>query len=312
MAYAILRTQKLKHLASVRRSLSHSFRAQDTPNADPSRTPDNTHIGASGVADGMAKIEAMLPEKRRKDAVLVVEYLVTASPEALASRSRADQDAYLQDALAWLKARHGAENVVYAGIHRDETTPHLYAYVVPLDEKGKLNAKKWLGGAKALGQMQTDFANQVGAKHGLERGVENSKAKHQAIRDWYSQVNREVGDVTITPEAVQPKVLKKGILSSTVETPEMIAARLTADVRKIYAPAVQQARTAASDRKKLLEVQKALQGLQKRLNELKPFIELQAVVRSEFEALRQQASSLVRVWADRGRNQSQRRDGVKR
>ena len=137
--------------------------------------------------------------------------------------------------------------MVYGGIHWDEATPHLYAYVVPLDEKGKLNVKKWLGGAKALGQMQTDFANQVGAKHRRERGTENSKAKHQAIRDWHSQVNQEVREATISPEAVQPKVLKKGILSSMVESPEMIAARLTKEVREIYAPAVQQARTAASD-----------------------------------------------------------------
>jgi hypothetical protein len=305
MAYAILRTQKLKHLASVRRSLTHSFRAQDTPNADPSRTPDNTHIGASGVADGMAKIEAKLPEKRRKDAVLAIEYLVTASPEAMAGRSRADQDAYLQDALAWLKARHGAENVVYAGIHRDETTPHLYAYVVPLDEKGKLNAKKWLGGAKALGQMQTDFANQVGAKHGLERGIENSKAKHQAIRDWYSQVNQEVQEATISPEAVQPKVLKKGILSSTVESPEMIAARLTKEVREIYAPAVSQARTAASDRRRAHSATKEVSGLQTALRELqeavKPFLNLRTLARTEFEALAKLAQEKLSTRLSRSR-----------
>jgi hypothetical protein len=305
MKYAILRTQKLKHLASVRRSLAHSFRAQDTPNANPKLTPENTHIGASGVEDGMAKIEAHLPEKRRKDAVLVVEYLVTASPEALASRSRADQDAYLQDALAWLKARHGAENVVYAGIHRDESTPHLYAYVVPLDEKGKLNAKKWLGGAKALGQMQTDFANQVGAKHGLERGVENSKAKHQAIRDWYSQVNEEIREATITAEAVEPKVLKKGILSSTVESPEMVAARLTKEVREIYAPAVSQARTAASDRQRALSSAKVVSGLQAALGELreamKPFLNLRAVAREEFEALAKLAQDKLGARLSRSR-----------
>ena len=43
----------------------------------------------------------------------------------MASKSREEQDAYFRDALDWLKGRHGAENVVYAGIHRDETTPHL-------------------------------------------------------------------------------------------------------------------------------------------------------------------------------------------
>ena len=63
-----------------------------------------------------------------------------------------------------------AENLIYAGIHRDETTPHLYAYVVPIDPQGKLNCRHFLGGAKALSQMQTDFAEQVGQRHGLQRG----------------------------------------------------------------------------------------------------------------------------------------------
>lgn len=157
--FAILRTQKLKHLASVRRSLKHSFREQDTPNADQSRTPENSHYGAGSTAEAMAAVEARLPEKRRKDAVLAIEYLVTASPEAMQGKSREQQDAYFADSLEWLKERHGAENVVYAGIHRDETTPHMYAYVVPLDrDTGRLNAKKWLGGSKALNQMQTEFA----------------------------------------------------------------------------------------------------------------------------------------------------------
>ena len=47
MGYAILRTEKLKSMQSVRRSLKHSFREQETPNADPTRTPENTHIGAN-------------------------------------------------------------------------------------------------------------------------------------------------------------------------------------------------------------------------------------------------------------------------
>ena len=46
---------------------------------------------------------------------------------------KASRTPYFRDSLEWLKQRHGAENVVYAGIHRDETTPHMYAYVVPRD-----------------------------------------------------------------------------------------------------------------------------------------------------------------------------------
>ena len=178
MGYAILRTQKLKSMQSVRRSLKHSFREQETPNADPTRTPENTHIGANTSEEAIEKIKARLPEKIRKNGVLAIEYLVTASPDDLHAKSRKEQDDYFSDAKKWLEEKHGAENVVYAGIHRDETTPHMYAYVVPIDSKGKLNCRAFLGGAKALSEMQTDFADRVGIKHKLERGIEGSRAKH--------------------------------------------------------------------------------------------------------------------------------------
>lgn len=189
--FAILRVQKLKHLASVRRSLKHSFREQDTPNADPGKASQNTHIGATSVDQGMAGVQALLPEKRRKDAVLAIEYLVTASPDAMHGKTREQQDAYFADALQWLKDRHGAQNIVYAGIHRDELTPHLYACAVPLDEaSGRLNAKKWLGGPKALANMQTEFVERVGAKHELQRGIEGSKAKHQKVKAFYAEIGK--------------------------------------------------------------------------------------------------------------------------
>ena len=150
--FAILRTQKLKSAVAVHRSMKHSFRAQDTPNADAELAHHNEHFGAHSVAEGMAAFRARLPESFRKDAVQAIEYLMTASPEAMASKSREEQDAYFRDALDWLKGRHGAENVVYAGIHRDETTPHMYAYVVPRDpETGRLNAKRWLGVPRRCG-----------------------------------------------------------------------------------------------------------------------------------------------------------------
>jgi hypothetical protein len=134
----------------------------------------------------MAAFRARLPERFRKDAVQCVEYLLTASPEDMKGKNRQQQDAYFADSLTWLKAKHGAENVVYAGVHRDETTPHMYAYVVPR-VGDKLNARAFFGGAKALNAIQTDFAAKVGQKHGLQRGLERSKARHQTIREYYAK-----------------------------------------------------------------------------------------------------------------------------
>jgi len=220
MGYAILRTQKLKSGIAVRRSLTHAFRERETPNADASRTPENTHIGAADVDEALAKFNERLAtqDKVRKNAVLAVEYLITASPEDMHGKTRQEQDAYFRDALKWVEDKHGKANVVYAGIHRDEQTPHMYAYVVPIDQRGKLNCRSFLGGAKALTQMQTEFAQEVGQQHGLQRGIEGSKARHTSIQQYYNRVSKAfepLPEVKTIPPKVRPEPEKPGLFAGS-------------------------------------------------------------------------------------------------
>lgn len=299
MKYAILRTQKLKHKGSIRRSLKHSFREQETPNADSSLVAENSHHGAHSTREAMAAIEALLPEKRRKDAVLAVEYLITGSPEAMHAKSREQQDAYFDDALKWLQERHGEENVVYAGVHRDETTPHMYAYVVPLDpDSGRLNAKRWLGGSKALNAMQTDFAKRVGQNHDLERGIEGSKAKHQSIKRHYAAVQEtEQGRATIMPTAMEPRVLKKGFFRSEVESPEAVAARITEGVNKGFAPTIAKAAESEQNARRAREMADTAKSKQAALEKVKHENALlkrpwQGLTRGDMQGLISQADSI--------------------
>ncbi|WP_171496445.1 plasmid recombination protein, partial [Acinetobacter sp. TUM15372] len=66
---------------------------------------------------------------------------------------------------------------------------HMAVYVVPIDSKGNLNAREFLGGRAKLSKMQTDFYNEV--KHlGHERGLEGSKAEHTTIKDFYAEIQK--------------------------------------------------------------------------------------------------------------------------
>ena len=80
MSFAILRIQKLKSFADVGGSLSHNYRNRETLNADSDRTHLNEHELDTNEKC-MTAIRDRIPEKRRKDAVLCIEHLVTASPE---------------------------------------------------------------------------------------------------------------------------------------------------------------------------------------------------------------------------------------
>lgn len=190
MNTAILRTEKLKTMGNVAGSSEHTFRERATFNADPSRTPANTTNGAGSSKDVLAAVQARLDSVPtvRINAVLAVEYFIGASPDFFKTQSKAKQEAYFDQAEKWLHEKHGKENVVTATRHYDETSPHLSAIVVPITPKGKLSATYFFDGRKQLSEMQTDFAARVGAKYGLQRGIEGSTAEHVPIKQYYAQV----------------------------------------------------------------------------------------------------------------------------
>jgi hypothetical protein len=186
MAYAIYRTAKLGSFGEIGGSLSHTYRTRNTPNADENKAHLNEH-SLQTYNSCFEAIKNSIPEKRRKNAVLCIEHLITTSPDWSGWGTEKEQE-FFDQSLEFVKQKYGSENVIAHSIHRDETTPHLIVYVTPIDEKGGLNAKKWLGGRAKLSQTQTDFANAV--KHfGIERGLENSKARHKTIKQFYAVVN---------------------------------------------------------------------------------------------------------------------------
>ena len=272
MAYAIMRAKKLANMGSVAASMQHCYRERETHNADQERTPDNQHLGAKSTDEAMGNLRALLPEKRRKDAVLAVEYVMTASPEWFAQATPEQEKAFFQRSLQWLADKYGADRIVTASIHRDEATPHLSAFVVPLTQDKRLSAKEFIGSRDKMRADQTTYAACV-VDLGLERGIEGSKATHQTIQQHYAAVERGVQPlVAITPKAVEPRVLRKGLFSSDVETPEAVAERLTKRINERYAGTIARASTALQERRRAKEMQDTANSLRKRLEALQePF-----------------------------------------
>lgn len=259
MAYAIMRAKKLATMGSVAASMQHCYRERETHNADQERTPDNQHLGAKTTDEAMGKLRDMLPEKRRKDAVLAVEYVMTASPEWFAKATPEQEKALFQRSLQWLADKYGADRIITASIHRDEATPHLSAFVVPLTADKRLSAKEFIGDRKKMSADQTSYAAKM-LDLGLERGIEGSKATHQRVQSFYGALERgSVSEITISAEAVTPKVLSKGVFSRTEEAPEAVAARLTAKLRDSLAPTLKNAAMAVQERRRAKEMQDTAQ-----------------------------------------------------
>lgn len=255
MAFCILRVEKHKTPGTLGASLQHALRERDTPNADPNRARLNVYAGARSARTGVARMRAMFdkleckPRHRsgKNAPVLALEFFVGMSPEAAAAKDRKAALAYLDDAVAWFIKRHGAHNMIGAQMHFDESTPHASIFVFP-EKNGQLNAKSFTGGRALLGQMQTDFAREVGAKHGLQRGAERSKATHVAIADWYKvvgerdQLRTEVNDLRTEVAQLRSEVTRltdvlDALAPALREATEEKAARALADRQATSRPA---------------------------------------------------------------------------
>jgi len=207
MNYAILRTAKLKKFSNISGSARHNFREKETPNADSELTKKNYTSGCQSSKELLIEVKKRLEtiSTVRKNAVLVVEYFIGASPEWFKNQSETQIKAYFDEAENWLKKKHGAENVLTVTRQFDETSPHVCAYVVPIDAKGRLNCSFFLDGREKLTELQTDFAENCGEKFNLERGIEGSRAKHTTIREYYSRIQAAIPQVkTIIPQIEPP------------------------------------------------------------------------------------------------------------
>jgi len=221
--YAVLRVAKLKKAGNIGALNNHLERKMEVPNSDTEKQHLNKRF--IGSDDLNADIQNRLQGagvKIKKDSVLALEYILTASPEYFPpmpedlTKYKAGEasweavNVFSRKAGEWIKHEHGAENVVNVHLHLDEQTPHWHIVVVPIDKQGKLNAKSFTGGRKAMSDMQTRFAEHM-SPLGLKRGELRSKADHQSVKKFYAGINAkmEVEKKLKTEfEALKPKLVE--------------------------------------------------------------------------------------------------------
>ena len=299
--YAIMRCKKLTGMGSVASALQHCYRERETPNADAERTPENYCSVSQSADEAMGKLRELLPEKRRKDAVLAVEYVMTASPEWWNEATPRQQAEFFARSEQWLEKKYGKDRVVAAVVHRDEATPHLSAFVVPLTQDGRLSAKEFIGGRSKMREDQSTYAESV-KKLGLER-IEGSRATHQTVQHYYESINRGTrSQVSISPEALEPRVLRKGIFTKDVEDQAAIAKRLSHAVNDGFAGTIAMASQSAQNAKRARELQKTMDSQQKRLQS----------VTEPFKGLSREQMTEIMMMAQRFKQQNQEKEKQQR
>jgi hypothetical protein len=256
----VLQIDKVKSVQALHKMARHWDRSDAPRNADPALIARNQQLVGS---DPAADVSAMLPEKRRKDAVLAMSMILSASPQYFrpdepARSGHYDQrrvDAYVEATMGWAKKEFG-KRLVSAVLHLDETTPHIHLAVVPLGPKGTLNAKDMFNKPNLI-RFQDEVAQAV-SHLGIKRGTRGSTATHEEIKEHYRAVHESNAPIDLaaadraalvagrTPQKVKDLQAKAADQDKSLQQAE--EARREAARQSVEADAAKQALRATQDR----------------------------------------------------------------
>ena len=102
---------------------------------------------------------------------------------------------FFENSLEFVEKRFGKENILYATIHLDESTPHMHFGFTPITSDGRLCARDILNGRKQHSELQDQFNKHCRSKgYNLKRGVsrEETKESHTKTLDYKKQLAYEV------------------------------------------------------------------------------------------------------------------------
>lgn len=177
----------------------------DKSDIDWNKTRDNIFLVQTEqwnreITKAIKRIETETGKKTRKDAVVLLDGLFTASPEFFANKSDDEIKKYFEDCLDFYVKEYcqGDETrVLNAVIHLDEATPHMQVASIPVytSESGnRLNAKIIMGNKTDYRKRQDRFFEAVSEKYGLERGEPASAINdkvHTTKREWQAATQEE-------------------------------------------------------------------------------------------------------------------------
>ena len=195
--YAVMRLQKLKSLSAFAGIEQHDRERQKLRHrANPDLEKYNKHVLPKMYSQEQSLIDRfhdrVSGKKIRSNAVYGFEVVLSFSPEMT---SRIDIATWLRANAEWLSASFGgASNILDISLHMDEKTPHLHAVICPIDEYGKLNAKRFTGSRSQLSKLQDTYAESM-KKFGLERGVRyyerSEKVYHQNHKQFRAKEQQQ-------------------------------------------------------------------------------------------------------------------------
>lgn len=208
--YNILRTEKVKSRAQITNMVEHNLRLRGQNNIDSSKSHLNIVLtnslsasteSATDFQEKLSKYYEKLKIKEKTNNVLLMEFVVSASPEFFEKMSPADIKKWADHQVDFFKNEFG-EQLKLSVLHLDEKTPHIHFCVSTemksikkyKNQKGEFHKETWsLNADRYNPQFLTDLHTrhyEWNKKFKLKRGVKNSKREHKSLKEFYSMVDK--------------------------------------------------------------------------------------------------------------------------
>ena len=192
MSYIVARMEKMKvgNLGGAYRHNERIFKNHSNKDIDSNRSHLNYELTDRDRSVSYEKqIKNYVNETKiskraiRKDAVLCDEWVITSDKTFFEKLDQEKTRDFFETAKNYFAENYGEENIAYASVHLDESTPHMHMGVVPF-ENGKLSSKAMFD-REELKKIQDELPKYMN-EHGfdLQRGELNSEAKHKTVAEF--------------------------------------------------------------------------------------------------------------------------------
>lgn len=208
--YNILRTEKVKTRSQITQAAEHNFRLRTQPNIDPKKSQLNKVLinsldASTKIANDLqiklTQYYNSLGVKEKDDNVLMLEFVVSASPEFYKGKKIGEIQDWANSQVEFFRKEFG-EQVKLAILHLDEKSPHIH-FMVSTEQKtvkryknryGESHKETWSLNAKRYNPEFLSGLHDRHAEHnknfGLKRGVKGSMRKHKSLKEFYAIVDK--------------------------------------------------------------------------------------------------------------------------
>ena len=251
----VARMQKMKtgNLTGSQKHNQREFKNHSNLDIDSERENLNYDLVNDEHIKYQDKVKEIIDTQRestraiRKDAVLVNEWIVTSNQKFFEDMDDKEVRKFFETSLEYFSDKFGSQNMAYAQVHLDETTPHMHLGIVPMSE-GKLSSKTVFD-RQTLRDIQDELPKLLKEKgFKIERGIENSERTNLSVATYKEVVNEAKKDAELEVENIKretdlkikeelktlkgkEKILKEEISKNIAEL-NKISIR-TADINKV-------------------------------------------------------------------------------